>query len=60
MDQATANNTLEITESWRLPFSKEDLQRTPFAIKLMIASQQKTIEALNIRLEQLEKRLNLK
>lgn len=62
-DQSTANHAKvvrksESAEPWSLPFSKEDWEKTPVAVRLFIAAQQKTIETLTKRVEQLEQRLN--
>jgi transposase len=49
---------LEGTRPWTLPFPEENWQRTPAAVQLFIAGQQKTIEVLTKRVDELEARLN--
>lgn len=43
---------------WNRPFSNEDWESTPAAVKHFILAQQKTIQSLTERIEQLEQRLN--
>jgi transposase len=43
---------------WTMPFPKEDWERTPASIQLFVAGQQKSIDALTKRVEELEARLN--
>jgi transposase len=59
MDQSSGDPAaLKGTRPWTLPFPEENWQRTPAAVQLFIAGQQKTIEVLTKRLDELEARLN--
>ena len=56
---------LNVPEHWNLPFSREDWEKTPHTVRLYIlalehkiAEQEKTIEALIKRVDELEARLN--
>lgn len=59
-------NLSDMPEQWNLPFPREDWEKTPHTIRLYIIAlehkiteQQKTIEALIKRVDELEARLNL-
>jgi transposase len=59
MDPPTTNTSeVKGTQPWTLPFPKEDWERTPATVRLFIAGQQKAIEALTKRVDELEARLN--
>jgi len=56
---------LDMSETWTLPFPREDWEKTPHTVRLYIlalehkiAEQQKAIEALMKRVDELESRLN--
>lgn len=56
---------MDTSEQWTLPFPREDWEKTPHTVRLYIvalerkiAEQQKTIEALIKRVDELEVRLN--
>jgi hypothetical protein len=55
MDKPTTEtDASKETQPWTLPFPKEDRKRTPASIQLFIAGQQKTIEVLTKRVDELE------
>lgn len=59
MDQLTTDLTaLESMEPWKLPFSKDDWEKTPAIVRLFVVTQHKTNETLTKRVEELEARLN--
>lgn len=64
MDRILTDSS-DMSEKWNLPFPKEDWEKTPHSVRLYIvalehkiAEQQKIIEALIKRVDELEARLN--
>jgi hypothetical protein len=59
MDKPTTDTDASTEmQPWTLAFPKEDWERTPASIQLIVSAQQKTIEVLAKRVDDLEARLN--